>query len=214
VLIAWLPSEMASRSLSSAIDLRVILFTAGLAVLTAIVAGLAPAWQALRTTVTTTLKSESGTVVGGAPHIRFRKGLVVAQVALSLLLIVGAGLFARSLANLRSLDPGFDASRLITFNVDPSLTGYSQDRVRQFYGRLTEEIAGLPGVRQVSLAQVPAMTDSAASSTVRVDGYKSQEGEDRSRSLASSRTRGSSRCATRSSASSTCPTPSRARSAT
>jgi predicted permease len=178
LLIAALPTEETSRTLSSALDRRVAAFTGGLALLTAIVFSLAPAWQAMGTSVTGTLKSESGTVAGGTPHIRFRKGLVVAQVALSLLLIVGAGLFARSLANLRALDPGFDAERLLTFSVDPSLAGYAGPRTLQFYERLTQELGAMPGARQVSLAEVAAMTDSTAAATVRVDGYKAQEGED------------------------------------
>ena len=75
-----------------------------------------------------TLKDESGSVVGGTGHARFRKGLVVAQVGLSVLLLAGAGLFARSLYNLKTLNPGFQADQLLGFSLDPSLNGYSRER--------------------------------------------------------------------------------------
>ena len=109
-LLRALPFEEAGRVLTGAPDSRVLLFTLVVSLLTGVVFGLVPAWQGTRPRVAGVLKEESGSVAGGG-HVRFRKGLVVAQVALSLLLLVGAGLFARSLYNLRSLDPGFDGGR-------------------------------------------------------------------------------------------------------
>src|SRR5206468_9762425 len=116
------------RVLSSTPDLRVGLFALALSVLTAVVFGLAPALQATRPDLAPTLKNESGTLLGGSAPFRFRKGLVAAQVALSLLLLIGAGLFTRSLVNLRSLNPGFEPERLMTFSVDPALNGYGVER--------------------------------------------------------------------------------------
>src|SRR5207247_4885392 len=86
--------------------------------------------------------------------IRFRKGLVVAQVTLSLLLLIGAGLFIRSLEKLRSLDPGFRTSRLLSFGVSPALNGYSKQSTRSFYKNLQQTLADLPGVQFVSLSQI------------------------------------------------------------
>jgi len=121
LLLSVMPFENFTRSLSTEPDVRVGLFTAGLALLTAVVFGLIPALQASKPELNRTLREEAGNLSGGTRHARFRKGLVVAQVALSMLLIAGAGLFARSLYNLKTLDTGFAVDDLITFRVDPSL---------------------------------------------------------------------------------------------
>ena len=99
-----------------------------LASLTGVVFGSSPRCSRRGSTLAPTLKNETARSSGGAAPFRFRKGLVVAQVALSLLLLVGAGLFTRSLQNLRALDPGFQPERLLTFSVDPSLNGYDVPR--------------------------------------------------------------------------------------
>ena len=176
LLLRVLPFEAAARTFRSEPDLRVALFTLGVSLLTGLLFGLVPAWQTSRPALTATLKEEAGSVLGGA-HVRFRKGLVVAQVALSLLLLFGAGLFARSLYNLRSLDPGFDEERLLTFAVDPSLNGYSGARSLELFRRLQEDLAAQPGALAASMASAPVMDDAVAQSTVKVDGYEAKEGE-------------------------------------
>jgi predicted permease len=176
-LIRTLPYEDAARTLSAAPDARVGLFTLILSLLTGIGFGLVPAIRASRTDLAPSLKSEATAVVGGGAHFGLRKGLVVAQVALSLLLLIGAGLFTRSLMNLRSLDPGFRADHLIAFRVDPDLNGYDFPRRADILRRIQEEIAAEPGVTSVSAAQVALMTDSNSSSTIHVEGYESKEGE-------------------------------------
>jgi predicted permease len=178
VLLAALPFEQASRALSAQPDLRVALFTLAVSLLTGVLSGLLPAFHATRLPVAPTLKNEAGAVLGGTRPFRFRRGLVVAQISLSLLLLVGAGLFVRSLMNLRSLDPGFQADRLVAFTVDPSLSGYDAAQQRQVLERLREALAMEPGVRSVSLASVPLMTNSDESSTVIVEGYEAKEDED------------------------------------
>jgi predicted permease len=95
-----------------------------------------------------------------------------------MLLIAGAGLFARSLYNLKSLDPGFEADNLITFHVDPALNGYDQSRIKRFYEALLADLKRLPGVQSVSLAQVAALTDSVSSRTVQVQDYTPKPEED------------------------------------
>jgi len=178
VLIAALPYEEAVRTLSPDPDLRVAFFTIAVSLLTGLLSGLLPALHATRLPVAPTLKNEAGAVLGGTRPFRFRKGLVVAQIALSLLLLVGAGLFVRSLANLRSLDPGFQPDHLVAFTVDPSLSGYDLAQQRQLFDRLREQLAAEPGVRSVSLASVPLMTNSNESSTIMVEGYQPKEDED------------------------------------
>jgi predicted permease len=178
-LLRALPLEDVAKSLSASPDRRVALFTLAVSLLTGLVFGLAPALQATRPNLLGTLKDEAGAVLsGGPPQVRFRKGLVVAQVALSLLLLVGAGLFARSLHNLRRLDPGFQIAQILTFGVDPSLSGYSPERALVLVDQIRQRLTGLPGVQSVSLAETPPMTGNATRSTMKVDGYTPQEGED------------------------------------
>src|SRR5436309_2023377 len=178
LLLRALPIEAATRVLSPDPDLRVGLFALAVSLLTGVVFGLVPALQATRPDVAPTLKNESGTVVGGPGPFHFRKGLVVAQIALSLLLLIGAGLFARSLMNLRTLDPGFEPERLLAFSVDPSLNGHDPARRLALCKQIQDEIAAEPGVRSVSLAREALMTNSERSSNITVEGYEAKEDED------------------------------------
>lgn len=178
LLLAALPGDAAGRNLSSSPDLRVALFALALAVITALVFGLVPALQATRATVTSALKEEAGSVAGGGRQARVRRGLVVAQVALSMLLLAGAGLFARSLYNLKSIDPGFRVDSLMAFSIDPTLSGYDSARMLSFYERLQQELGRLPGVNGVSMSEVGALTGNQWGMTVRVEGYAPKEGED------------------------------------
>jgi predicted permease len=177
MLVRALPFEGAVRALSTGPDLRVVGFTFAVALLTGLVFGLLPAWQSSRPALTSTLKNESTTVTAGHPRARLRKGLVVAQVAFSLLLLIGAGLFSRSLSNLRSLDPGFQADRVLTFAIDASLNGYSQERIRTLVAQIQERLGSLPGVKQAGLAENGMVTGAAWSSTIKIPGYTPQEGE-------------------------------------
>jgi predicted permease len=177
LLLSVMPFESFTRSLSTEPDLRVGAFTALLALVTAVVFGLIPSLQASKPELNRTLREEAGNLSGGTKHARFRKGLVVAQVALSMLLVAGAGLFARSLYNLKTLDTGFEVGDLITFRVDPSLNGYDQGRIKRFYDQLLQDVRAMPGVRSASLAQVPALTGSASSRTVQVQGYEPKPDE-------------------------------------
>jgi predicted permease len=178
LLLKMLPFDEAARTLSPAPDARVAAFALGASVLTAMLFGLAPALQSTRPALVSTLKDESGSVVGGTGHARFRKGLVVAQVGLSVLLLAGAALFARSLYNLKSLNPGFQADQLLGFSLDPSLNGYSRARSVALFQQLQDELSTLPDVRSATASVIPLMTDTNWSSSVRVEGYKAREGED------------------------------------
>jgi predicted permease len=177
VLLSVMPFESFTRSLSTEPDLRVGAFTALLALTTAVIFGLIPALQASKPELNRTLREEAGNLSGGSKHARFRKGLVVAQVALSMLLVAGAGLFARSLYNLKTLDTGFQVDNLITFRVDPSLNGYDQPRIKRFYEQLLQDVRSIPGVQSASIAQVPALTGSASSRTIQVQGYEPKPDE-------------------------------------
>jgi predicted permease len=177
LLLSALPFESATRAFSSTPDARVLLFTLAVSVATGALFGLVPAWQTARPHVVAALKEEGGSVVS-AGHVRLRKGLVVAQVALSLLLLVGAGLFVRSLWNLRGLDPGFRVEGLTTFGMDPTLSGYSDTQSQHLFAQLVETLAQQPGVLGVGLAANMPLSRNLALATVVVDGYKAKEGED------------------------------------
>src|SRR3954452_22712003 len=177
LLLKMLPGDASTQTLSAAPDLRVTAFAIAAAVLTAMLFGLAPALSSTRPALTSTLKDEAGSVVGGTGHARFRKALVVAQVGLSVLLLAGAALFARSLYNLKTLNPGFEPDQLLGFSIDPSLNGYSRERSIQLFQQMQEQLAQLPDVRSAATSVIPLLTDNNWSTTVQVEGYQPKEGE-------------------------------------
>lgn len=116
--------------------------------------------------------------LAGGHGARLRKTLVVVQVTLSLLLLAGSGLFVQSLRQLRLVNPGFRPTNLVRFKLDPMLSGYGEDRSREFYRRLQQRLEGLPGVESAGLALVPIMEGNEWDSTVTVEGYRAKDGED------------------------------------
>jgi predicted permease len=116
--------------------------------------------------------------VTGTRAIGFKKGLVVVQVTLSLLLLIGSGLFIRTLRNLKSVDPGFKTSNLVSFAMNPALSGYDAQKTRDFYRNLESTLGSLPGVHSVGLARMRLLDGDRSSSTVTVEGYRSNDGED------------------------------------
>jgi len=141
------------------------------ALVTGTLFGFVPALQCTRPDVAPTLKDTVGGIVGGGAGVRFRKALVAAQVTLSLLLLVGAGLFIRSLRNLRDLGPGFSSENLVAFNIDPSRNGYDSARSKVFFQQLTDSIAGVPGVRNVGLAAQRILEDDEWDNWVTIESY-------------------------------------------
>src|SRR5258706_6608896 len=178
LMALYLPSESNELNISTAPDLRVLLFTLAVSVATGVIFGLAPALQSTRPDVGRTLKDQAGAVVGGG-HGRLRNALVVTQVALSLLLLIGAGLFSRSLKHLSNLGPGFSPERLIGFNIDPSLNGYKAERLKTFNQQLTDSLSAIPGVQSVGLAQVRIMENNEWDSSMTVEGYTAAKPEER-----------------------------------
>lgn len=177
-LLAALPGDGPSRGLHASPDARVLAFALVLAVATALLFSLMPALNATRTAVAGALKDQGGSVVGGGRQARARQVLVVGQVVLSMLLLSAAALFARSLYNLKNVDPGFQTDHLLAFSLDPSLSGYTQERSRGLFQRIQDEIRTLPGVRAVSMAELGPLTGNDWSMTVHVDGYAQKEDED------------------------------------
>jgi predicted permease len=157
-------------------NLRVLCFNLAVTAATALLFGLAPAWKAARPDLASTLKDQAGAVAGGG-QAGWRKVLVAAQVGLSLLLLIGAGLFVRSLNNLKDLNPGFDVAHVLSFSVDPTLNGYQTDRAKLFYKQLTQQLAALPGARMAALCVVPPLTFDQWDNTMTVEGYVAKPGE-------------------------------------
>ena len=178
LMSVYLPADSARLNITTSPDLRVLLFTFGVSALTALAFGLVPALQTTKPNVGTVLKDEASAVVGSG-NKGLRKSLVVVQVALSLLLLIGAGLFLRSLDNLSQLGPGFNASRLIGFEIDPSLNGYTPERGKLAYRQLTESLKSLPGVEGVGLASMRILENDEWDSSMTVEGYNPDKPDDR-----------------------------------
>jgi len=177
-LLSLLPADGGAPPFGATPDSRVLVFSLLLSALTGLLFGLIPALKTTRPDLAPMLKDQSTQFTGQAGHGWLRRGLVVTQAALALLLLIAAGLFARSLANLRGVNPGFRADHLLSFRVDPSLGGYKKDAAISVLDRLRDELAALPGVRQATMAAEPLLDDSINMSTVIVEGYQSKEGED------------------------------------
>lgn len=178
VLVSSIPEGMGAIGLSAGLDLRLLLFTIALSVVTGLLFGVMPALKATRLNLEATLREQGSSVSGGLSQVRFRKGLVVSQVVLTTVLLVGAGLFARSLNNLRHLDLGLRPDNIFTFSIAPELNGYTPERTIALFDQLHQNLAALPGVESLSESVMAAFTDSTAGSNITVDGYQANEGED------------------------------------
>jgi putative ABC transport system permease protein len=175
LLALYFPGEVAGElAISANPDLRVLAFTVGVTLFTAILFGLAPAIQSSRADLAIDLKDRAG--IGGA-HVFVRKLLVAAQIALSLLLLMGAGLFLRSLANLRGMGPGISTDRLLSFSLDPSLGGYNDNASFAFYRRLTDDLQAMPGVSSAGAATVGILQNAQWKDGVSVEGYAATPGQ-------------------------------------
>jgi predicted permease len=164
--------------LSYAIDLRLLGFAVALSLATGLAFGLIPALQAARPDLAPVLKGMAASVAAARGQARFRRVLVVAQIALSLLLLVGAGLFTRSLYNLLRVNLGFRAENLLTFDLDPSASGYDSQRGLALYRELRERLAALPEVRAVAAASSGPFTGGNSGGSVNVEGYQPKEDEE------------------------------------
>jgi predicted permease len=178
-LLHFLPGETSTLMLRAAPDLRILAFNGTLALLTGVLFGLAPALESLKVDLWNTLKDVVGAVSGGGGSVKLRKTLVTAQVAFSFLLLVGSGLFVRTLANLKQTNAGFQAiDNLVTFQVDPALSGYALPRLQTFYRQLLENVRATPGVKSAGFAMVPVLSGSEWDSGMSVEGHKNQDNED------------------------------------
>jgi predicted permease len=175
-VIAMLPPAAGMQGfLSDQIDTRLLIFCAGISLFTGIVFGLFPALQASKADVVSTIKDQAGQITSSGSNL-FRRALVIAQAALSLMLLISAGLFSKTLVNLAHVELGIRPDHLMTFSLTAKLNRYSDERVAQFHRQLTEHLRAIPGVALVTASVVPAIANSSSSQTISVEGFVPQTG--------------------------------------
>jgi putative ABC transport system permease protein len=170
-LAAWNPADI-PRVAGAAIDWRVLLFTAGVAVVTTVLFSVAPAARLMRADVVESMKEGSANATVGGGRRRFNSALVVTQVALSLVLLAGAGLMLRTLWSLQRIDLGFDPAGVLTMRISLPEASYREaDQVVGFFTRLVGDIRSVPGVRAAGAARSLPLGSTIGDFGLRVDGY-------------------------------------------
>jgi putative ABC transport system permease protein len=160
------------------VDYRVLCFNLAVSLLSGVLFGLAPAWQASKLDLVPMLKDDRRGGGGRTPRFSLRNLLVISQVAVSLVFLICAGLFTRSLQQANNIDPGFETERALTVPLDLESVGYDETRGRLFYRQLLEQVERMPGVQSATLAKfVLAKGEGAGSSDVAVEGYDAADGD-------------------------------------
>jgi macrolide transport system ATP-binding/permease protein len=185
LLAFWLTSLLRSFhpptpvpiEINAMLDVRALCFTLAVSMLSGALFGLAPAWQATKLDLIPMLKDDRRGGAGRTARFSLRNLLVVSQVAVSLVLLICAGLFIRSLGQTQSLDPGFETERALTIPLDLEPVGYDEARGRLFYQQVIDQVEGVPGVQSASLAQHIPLMLSRNSYEVAVDGSEAPGGE-------------------------------------
>ncbi len=171
LIISLLPPEDATN-IPFVLDGTALLFTAALALGTGILFGLFPALHSSRPDLLSTLKGQAGQPAGARGAARFRTALATAQIALSMTLLMSAGLFIKSLVNVSRVDLGVNVNNLVTFSVSPALNAYTPVQSRALFERLEEELAAIPGVTRVATSMVPLIAGSSWGDSVNVEGFE------------------------------------------
>ena len=180
VLTALKPAVPLPVNVEFHTDWRVLSFTLLLSVLAGIIFGLVPALQASRHDLVPALKDHSQQLGDRRRMFSLRNALVIGQVALSIVVLIGAGLFLRSLNHARAINPGFDAEHILTLSFNTAAQKYDATKAEQFYQQLSNRVQALPGVQSVSLAQSAPLSffySPAFSSPVFVEGHEPAQGE-------------------------------------
>jgi predicted permease len=177
-----LTSAWRSSPFSTRFDLRIFAFTAGVSILTGVLFGLAPAWQATRTDVNTALKDAASSAT------RRRKGLagksiVVFQIALSMLLVVGAGLFGRTLINLNTTSLGFDPHNVLLFSIQAPPARYPAPQDIALHQRIEDRLAELPGIQSVTLIENPLLAHNVSNTSFQPSGQPKPTGDNQYRDV-------------------------------
>ena len=171
-IASFLPPEVASEFTLS-VSPTTVVFAGALAIGTGILFGLYPALHSTRPDLVTALKASGGQPSGHRGAARFRSSLVTVQIALSMALLAGAGLFIKSLTNVSRVDLGMNPDNVVTFAISPELNGYEREASLALYERAEQELAALPGVSSVSASIVPILSGSNWGTDVAVEGFES-----------------------------------------
>ena len=171
-LIAGILPAAASNTIDFSLQGSAIIFTAILSLTTGALFGMFPALHSTRPDLSSAIRAGTGKHSGARSAARFRTSLVTAQIALSMALLVSAGLFVKSLRNVSQVNLGIRVDSMATFLVEPELNGYGHSQSRQFFARLRERLAALPGVTNVGEASIPLVANSGWGSNVNVEGFK------------------------------------------
>ncbi len=171
LMAAMLPTE-ATDTVTLKVDPAVMVFAGALAIGTGLLFGLFPALHSTRPDLVSALKGQSGQPSGARSAARFRTSLATAQIALSMALLVSAGLFTRSLFNVSRVDLGLKADNVILFRISPELNGYKPEQSRQLFERVEDELSALPGVAGVTSSTVPLLSGNNWGTGVSVEGFK------------------------------------------
>lgn len=174
LLLSFKPPIDFPLTVEVSLDWRVLIFSFLISLVTGVLFGLAPAWQSTRFALVPALKGT--TAQAGSRRSWLRSALVVAQLALSLMLLIGAGLVVNALQQLRTMNPGFNPSNVLTLSMDVGLQGYDKVKGEQFYRRLITQVESLPGVRSAGLSSFVPLSLNYSSSTVYVEGQPSERG--------------------------------------
>jgi predicted permease len=169
-------SDPGSEPYSASVDTRILLFTVSISLITSLLFSIAPVLHFLRPDLANALRQNSGTASKGSQ--RFRKLAVGAQIALSVMLLGGAGLFVRTLDNLRHQPVGFEPANLDTFSLDPTRSGYGDDRTAQIVTNSLDALRRIPGVASVASSTDPDLSGTGNGSNFTLEGHKAAEDED------------------------------------
>jgi predicted permease len=170
ILTPIVGSNTGIQGLTERLDPSVLIFAIGATLFSGVFFGLIPAWRVTRLGVSDVIKDQGSTSSASVSHVGFRKVLVAGQVAFTLLLLAGAGLFVRSLWNLRNQDLGLKTDNVITFSVQPSLNGYDTPRSIALYDQMRARLAAIPGVRSVGSGDVPTLSGDDEGSNITAEG--------------------------------------------
>ena len=175
LLLAFKPPIDFPLALDVEVDWRVLVFSLAISLLAGAVFGLAPALQATRPGLSQALRETSAQ--GGAARTRLRSVLVVAQIAISLVVLIAAGLVVRTLQQLQTMNPGFDSQNALTMSFDLGLQGYDEEHGQQFYRQLTERVKALPGVKSATISSYIPLSLNYNSRNIFVEGQPAERGE-------------------------------------
>jgi predicted permease len=171
-LVASLLPPEAVSSLQFNLQGRIVLFAAAVSLATGFIFGLFPAWHSTKPDLVSAIKAQAGQPSGARGAARFRSSLVTAQIALSMALLMCAGLFVKSLMNVSRVDLGLEIDNVVTFGISPGLSGYEPARAKSLFERAEQELATVPGVTGVATARVPLLAGNNWGNDVSVEGFE------------------------------------------